>query len=358
MKGCRIVLSILFLVVLSLPAQVQFSLRIHYPPPNQLGIADLWRVDVTNNSGEPRTVYFHAEIIEARKGLLFRCNTNEFQSPPGRERITARDIRETRDAWYREEDKQFIIRTGTVPAGSYDACLALMDASTGQELVRECIHIEVRPANPPRLISPKAGKGLKTGRPIFTWTRPVPVPTGERIFYKFRIVEVYKGQTGEEAMRSNPPWYEEDRISRTSFPYPLRAKDLDPEKQYAWQVQAFYESGFTLGRNQGMSEIWKVNPDILKEIRPLVPDYLKIGDFVIEDITYTSFSLDSLAGSGKSFFLKKTAPGHFGGPMFIYIKIPFDVNFEGDWGNSSLYRSRNRLYTSERLRVKQEVCLG
>ena len=228
--------------------------------------------------------------MEARKGPLFRGNSNEFESPPGRERITARDIREIRDEWYLEEDKQFILRTGTVPAGSYDACLYLMDASTGQELTQQCIHIEVRPAAPPRLISPRSGKGLETGRPIFTWTKPAPVPFDQRVLYKFKIVEVYKGQTKEEAIRANPAWYEEDGISRTSFQYPLRAKDLDPDRQYAWQVQAFYEEGFPLGKNRGMSEIWQVNPEILKEIKPLTPEYLKIGDFVIENITYTSFS--------------------------------------------------------------------
>ena len=121
MKGYGIAISILFLVVLNLPAQAQFSLRIHPPPPNQLAIEDLWRVDVTNNSGEPRIVFFRAEIVEARKGPLFRGNSNEFESPPGRERITARDIREIRDEWYLEEDKQFILRTGTVPAGSFGA---------------------------------------------------------------------------------------------------------------------------------------------------------------------------------------------------------------------------------------------
>ena len=334
MKNYRIVVSILFLIVLNLTAQAQFAIRIHPPPPNQLRIEDLWKVDVTNNSGEPRNVYFHGEITEARRGLLFRANSNEFESPPGRRRITSRDIRDIRDEWYLEEDKQFIIRTGTVPAGNYTACLYLMDASSGAELAMQCINIMVRPAGPPRLISPKAGKGLKAKRPVFTWTKPAPVPASERVLYKFKIVEIYEGQTKEEAMRSNPAWYEEDRITRTSFQYPLRAKDLDPDRQYAWQVQSFYEEGFPLGTNRGMSEIWEVNPDILKELKPLRPKNLKIGDFVIENITYTSSPLDSLSGSGESFFLKKTAPGHFGGPMFIYVKIPFDVDFEGlnvDW---------------------------
>jgi hypothetical protein len=328
MKGYKFVISMWFFIILNLPAQAQFTLRIHPPPPNQLRIEDLWSVDVTNNSGESRMVYFHGEITETRRGPLFRGNSNEFESPPGRKRITSRDIREIRDEWYREEEKEFVIRTGTVPAGSYDACLSLMDASSGQELERQCIHIEVRPAGPPRLISPRAGVGLRVKRPIFTWTKPAPLPSGERVYYKFKIVEVYEGQTKEEAMRSNPPWYEEDRITRTSFQYPLRARELDPDRQYAWQVQSFYAEGFTLGTNRGMSEIWKVNPEILEGLRPLTPKYIKIGEFVIGDISYTSSSVDSLSGSGESHFLKKSAPGHLGGPMYIYVKIPFDVDFE------------------------------
>jgi len=326
MKGRKVLIAGLLILALSLPVlaqQGQFTLRIHPPPPNQLGIEDLWSLDITNNSGEPRMVYLRGEITESREDL-FRASTNEFQSPTGRLRVKSRDIKELRDEFYREEDKSFILRTGTVPAGNYTACLYLIDAASGRELTQQCINILVRPASPPRLISPKAGKGLKIKRPTFTWTKPAPVPAQERVLYKFKVVEIYKGQSKEEAMRSNPVWYQEDKINKTSFLYPLRARDFDPEKRYAWQVQAFYQDGLPLGTNKGMSEIREVNPDILKEIKPLVPTYLKIGEFVIKNITYTSSSLDSLSGSGESFFLQKS-----GGPIFIYLGIKFDVDFEG-----------------------------
>ncbi len=348
----RIVLILLFFVLLSFPAQAQFSLRIQPPPPNQLQIEDLWKVNVTNNSGEPRLVYFRGEITETRKGPLFRANSNEFEIPPGTKRITARDVRDVRDEWYADENKEFIIRKGSVPAGSYRVCLYLIDASTGRELTHQCIDVLVRLAAPPRLISPKAGRGLKVKSPVFTWTRPAPLPAGERVLYKFKIVEIYKGQTKEEAIRSNPPWYEENRITRMSFQYPLRARKLDPDKQYAWQVQAFDEYGFPLGENRGMSEVWELRPEIVEGLVPLLrPTYIKIGDFVIGDITYTSSSTDSLSGSGESHFLKRTVPGHFGGPMFIYVKIPFDVDFENlqvNWtsGEDTAYVTAGKIQES------------
>jgi len=335
MKGRIVFLAGVLMLALSLPVLAQFSLRIHPPPPNQLNVEDLWSLEIINNSGEPRMVYLRGEIEESRKGPMFRASTNEFQSPTGRLRVKARDVRELRDEWYKEQDKSFILRTGSVPAGNYTVCLYLVDASSGRQLAEQCLNIVVRPASPPRLISPKAGRGLKVDRPNFTWTKPAPVPADERVFYKFKIVEIYKGQTKEEAMRSNPTWYQEERINKTSFMYPLRARALNPDKRYAWQVQSVYEDGLPLGRDRGMSEVWEVNPDIIKEIKPLLrPDCLKIGDFVIKNITFNSSSMDSLSGSGESFFLQKSFPGHFGGPMFIYAEIKFNVDFENlqaDW---------------------------
>jgi len=334
MKGRITVLSVLllFVLALNLPAQAQFTLRIHQPPPNQLTISDLWFVDITNNTSQTPTVYLRGEITESQKELLFRASSNDFQLPPGRNRITARDIKTLTDEWYREEDKSFILRTSTVPAGSYTVCLYLMGGVAGQpqELASQCINVLVRPASPPRLISPKAGKKLEIKRPVFTWTKPAPLSATEKVVYKFKIVEIYKGQTKEEAIRANPAWYEEDRINRTTFQYSLRARELDPDKRYAWQVQSFYAEGFPLGTNKGMSEIWELSPEIIGGIKPipLRPSYLKIGQFVIKNITYSSSSLDSLSGSGESFFLQKNIPSHFGGPAFVLTEIKFGVNFE------------------------------
>jgi hypothetical protein len=307
-------------------------LRLHQPPPNQLKIEDLWWVDLTNNTGQTRTVYLYAEITESRKGILFHCNTNEFQLPPGKTRIKSRDIKSLRDEWYLEEDKNFILRTSSVPAGNYTVCLYLRGTEVGlpQQLADQCINVLVRPASPPRLISPKAGKMPEIKRPVFTWTKPAPLSAAERVVYKFKIVEIYKGQTKEEAMRANPAWYEEDRINRTTFQYPLRARELDPDRRYAWQVQAFDEGGFPLGTNKGMSEIWELSPGVIEGIKPipLRPSYVKIGEFVIKNISYSSSSLDSLSGSGESFFVQKDLPLHFGGPAFILTEIKFGVDFD------------------------------
>jgi hypothetical protein len=314
----------------------QVNVRIHKPPPNQLKTENLWWVDLTNaGSGRPvdkvptYDVYLYGEISRENE-LIFRGSTNDFKLPPGTKRVLPNEIKSLRDTWYKEEYEKYLVRTGGVPAGNYNVCVSVKDSKTNRELGRQCIKITVMLANAPRLISPKGDLKVKVKRPIFTWTRPTPVPASMKISYKVKIVEVYEGQTKEEAIRSNIPVYE-GVIKNISFQYPVKARTLDINKTYAWQVQAIDETGIPFGEQQGMSEIWQFNPkDIYgdKVVPRLIPEVLKIGEFTLKDITYNANStIDSLSGHAESFFLQKSVPGHFGGPVFIWTEVNFLVDF-------------------------------
>jgi len=310
---------------LGLNAQIQ--VRLHRPPPYQLMIERLWWVDLDNPTQTTYTVYLHAEIIEAQKGLIFKANSNTFMLPPGEKRIRPRDITDVRDVWYASGYKEYIIRTGKVPEGNYTVCIYVIDARTNQELGDDCFNSVVRFPESPRLISPKDKASVKGKHPVFTWTPPVPVPPGEHVEYNLKIVEVLKGQTKEEAIRSNIPWFTEQKIKRTSLVYPTRARSFESGITYAWQIQVFDKNGFPLGKNHGMSEIWEFGTEVLIPVEPL-PRVLCMGEFILRNITYESGStLESLSGTAESYFIQRTRPGHFGGPIFIFTDIPFIVNF-------------------------------
>lgn len=322
-------------VFLPLCTFAQVNVKIHRPPPNQLKIEDLWWVDLTNSVRDPAraniyNVYLYGEISRGNK-LIFRGSTNSFKLPPGTKRVRARDIKSVHDTWYSPEYEEYLVRIGSVPAGDYNVCVSVKDSKTNKELARQCIKVSVELANAPRLISPKGDLKAKIKRPIFTWTRPSPVPANMKISYKVKIVEVFEGQTKEEAIRSNIPVYEQDGIKSTSLQYPIKAKALDMDKNYAWQVQAIDEVGMPFGERQGMSEIWQFNPrDIYRDdiVRLPLPGVLKIGDFVLKNITYsTGSNMDSLSGHAESFFLQKNIPTHFGGPMFTWTEVNFSLDF-------------------------------
>jgi len=317
---------LLVLIPIGLSAQIQA--RLHQPPPNKLMIEHLWWVDLHNQSPQTYTVFLRGRIIEEEDGLIFKANSNEITLSPGMTRIRPRDITEVKDVTYNPEYKEFIIRTGTVPEGEYEVCVDVIDAQTGQMYIENhCITVIVRFPEASRLISPRHDVLLKQKKPLFTWTQPTPFPSGERVTYRLRIVEVLEGQTLEEAIRANKPWFEQKGLTRASLNYPSKARPFEIDKTYAWQIQAYDRNGYPLGKNNGLSEIWRFR---LRERIPVIerPRVLYMGDFILKEINYTSGSLyDSLSGTAQSFFLEKRLPGHYGGPIFVYAEVPFEVNF-------------------------------
>ena len=269
MRICKLFILLLVFAPLGLNAQIQ--VRLHQPPPNQLLIEHLWWVDLNNTAIETYTVYLHAEVTEAQKGLIFRTNTNNFSLPPGNKRIRPRDITNIKDTWYFPKYKEFIIRTGKLPEGNYTVCIYVKQARTGQPMGEDCIHQVVYLPGAPRLISPVDDAMVKEKHPLFTWTRPAPVPQGEHVTYTLRIVEVLKGQTKEEAIRSNIPWFERSGITATRFRYPVQARRLERGKKYTWQVKAFFEEGFQPLSSEGwcFSRAKLKFKPVFKELFPL-----------------------------------------------------------------------------------------
>jgi Tol biopolymer transport system component len=241
---------IVLLIPLFLNGQIQVHLQ--RPPINQLKIEDLWWLELKNPTQTTYNVYLKAEIVESKKGPIFRGSSNNFTLPAGVKRVRAKDISNIRDIWYYPEYKNLILKTGGVPDGEYTACIQVIKVQDNQQLGKDCLQISVRSKGSLRLLYPKNGDIIKSKTPLFSWT-PLPqsTATGESN-YRLKIVEILKGQTKEEAMKSNLPLYEGKALKSSSLRYPLRGKSLQEGKEYAWQVFAISE-----GVELAVSEIWK-----------------------------------------------------------------------------------------------------
>jgi hypothetical protein len=235
------------LPVAGLYARVDVTL--HEPPPGQLDVEQLWWVDIDNlDTATYQGVWLHGEVREARRGLVYRANSNKFNLPPGLKRIRLRDIT-LRDQWHAPGYEVFLLRTGTVPEGDYTYWVTL-EPDLGGDTNRTT----VRQPDPPRLISPRDGTKLTREQkyPLFTWVGPP-----ERgVTYELRIVEVLPGQTKEEAMRENQAWFEQGGIADPRFRYPPSGKGFDTSKTYAWQVIGLSGEGTI----PVASEIWEFRP--------------------------------------------------------------------------------------------------
>jgi hypothetical protein len=230
------------------------TVRLFVPPPGQYGIENLWKATVVSDTA--CNAWFEGFVFEATHGQIFHATTEPFRLTLGAKVYGYRDVTIDRTQTAPGYEA-FVTRSGHLPDGNYRFKLVLQPFGVG-----DSNGFEVKPMGPPRLISPRDGAVLPEGQryPLFSWTRPMPPPSGP-VTYELKLVEVMRGQSPEEAMRANFPWFDQPGITATSFTYPSSARPLTPRKTYAWQVKAM------LGRYIiGVSELWEFHSPL-----PLVP---------------------------------------------------------------------------------------
>lgn len=91
---------------------------------------------------------------------------------------------------------------------------------------------------------PLNGAGFSLSDPLyFKWSSPDKLLNNQSFNYYLKIVKFDTTQVPEDAMISNPVWYEETtNITNRRYPYDILLKrKLDPQANYAWQVTAYSE---------------------------------------------------------------------------------------------------------------------
>lgn len=116
-------------------------------------------------------------------------------------------------------------------------------------------------ATPPQLIVPNDGKAFAANEmsaPVmFRWTPLVPKP--QSVIYRLKVWQLMQGQSGAQAMRSNPPIVTKDVDNITQavvsgiYTGPCRPPYLC---EFIWQVQALDREDHPVGNNEGKSEAW------------------------------------------------------------------------------------------------------
>lgn len=245
--------SILTLAGFSGGLQAQdVSIQLFQPPPNQLKVADFWRITLINNTDESVRVYLRGTAEAGQDGIVAEARSSTFDLPPGPGivRITARDIEPISEIRSNPRYKGILERTGNVPSGEYIVCAYVHLASTGEELGRDCIEQIVEILSPPVLVAPDDGETVAEKLPLFSWLPPVPLQPGQRVEYILTIAQILGRQSPYDALQSNPAWFIKTDIRPTILQYPVSARSFQ-NGRYAWKIEAFVD-GFKMGE----SEIW------------------------------------------------------------------------------------------------------
>jgi hypothetical protein len=304
-KFYRILLLLLnyFLIcVMPALAQQQVIVNIQHPPFNQLMIEDMWKLTLINSSNTTYTVYLSGTLTESQAGLIATGNSTTFDLPPGTKIFTAANYRQldpsinyvNRDPKYQES----VVRTGGFPSGEYEICISVIQNRDKQELGTQCIQQSVLMVNPPILISPESGEEIKVRNPNFLWT---PVTGVKDVQYKFKLVEVFPGQSTYDAIEKNSVLYS-TTTRQTTLVYSPNFPQLIQGKEYAWQVQSVDGSGNPVGFNKGYSEIAGFNfaKDLIIVPPKVLPDTLIAAGFkiAVESWDSPSKSIDPTLPSG------------------------------------------------------------
>lgn len=239
--------ALVALIATTASAQTQTAVVVTLtrPPLNQLRVTDLYSVTAINTGRADVAVVLRGEISERRAGRLYEVLTGRVVLRPGANALRARDLEpitvpfQTSDTRIRDA----IVRTSEPPAGEYRVCVYALDATSRQELGRDCYDQSVERLTPPDLILPTRGAIVEERQPTFSWTPPVPPPT-TRTTYTIKIVEMTGGQTPEVALRTNAAVFELGRVPATALVYPASARPLR-NARYAWAVTVIGSDGRT-----------------------------------------------------------------------------------------------------------------
>jgi hypothetical protein len=226
-----VVLAIIPLAMLTATPTVQ----LFNPPPGQYDIEQLWKARVSNLDNTTYEAWFEGFVFEATQGQVFYARTKKFQLPPGTRIYMYRDVQIERTQSAPGYER-FATQIGGLPAGSYTFVLVLNAFG-----ISDTVEFEVRPMGPPRLVRPRDGDTVRAPYPQFVWTPPRPASPG--VTYDLKLVQLLEGQSPDEALRANLPWFDQADLRVPSLTYPTSARALEEWKTYAWQVAARDASG-------------------------------------------------------------------------------------------------------------------
>ena len=250
-RSSSLLVGIFLLLSPALMAQ-EVTVILFQPPPNQLRIADLWRVSLVNTTDEPIEIYLHGTVTERRDGLVVDAESRTFTLQPGPTQITGRELEPIKVNSSNDRYREIVTRTGSAPSGEYTICVYAIERATGAELGSDCLDHSVERFSPPVLISPVDETDLSEKLPVFTWTPPVPTPrTRGGLTYRLRVAEILGRQTPYDALQSNPPFFERRDIRTPVLQYPSTARSFVQGRRYAWGVSA-YDNNVEIGK----SEVW------------------------------------------------------------------------------------------------------
>lgn len=207
--------------------QGHYQMQVNYTSTNPVPVDFVYEIYLTRNG---------SEILSATsQPVSYTPGTYFYQSFDD---IPAISFPESFFDYFTGDVAEQIIRAGILPEGSYALQIEVvpLDAFSGINSIPSTIFFEVIYPQPPMLVSPMDDTSAPPVYAVFSWTPIVGAP-GFIFEYELLIVEVFPGQTAQQAIESN---YEHLNITTQQplFIYTHEHLPLELGSTYAWMVTA------------------------------------------------------------------------------------------------------------------------
>ena len=214
---------------------------------------------VTNTTAETFAARFDAQLTrdgsQAAETKFAQMPT--VQIPPGVSTFFADQILPGNAVKIYGNAQETAVRTGMLPAGSYQLCVNLLDATDPSKKlasIPSCKNFNLTGYQRPQLISPadKSQVG-RTMPPTFRWVPVVPTPSIP-VRYRLMVFEVLKGQTPMQAFQTNQPIINRFSDLHNQMIWPHDVPFPGTASVLVWTVRAIDENGQPVGEPDGYAQ--------------------------------------------------------------------------------------------------------
>lgn len=247
-------LPLLLLLIIQSSAWSQYSIY-QTGLSNDWSYSDLMSCSVINGSNKTPLVYLNCTVTNNKKVVL-RAQSNVFTLNKGSNIISRGDVDNKltpiKTVFVDANFRALMDKTAMPSGGDYEVRLDLVEKTENAVLSYTQINRNVTPLSPFGLITPFDGSALDNTQPTFTWFRPMGTD-GQT--YNIRVVEIYNGQTANQAIRSNAAVLGQSDLNFNLYQTPSNGENIQSCKKYAWQVEVI-ERTEGQSRTTNISEVW------------------------------------------------------------------------------------------------------
>lgn len=210
--------------------------------------AQAMNLTVINANSKAFEVQFSGKITSGNGSLVVEFKSNPVMLNPGANMLNSMNPGIHEQLYHNSDIAEIEAKTGTYPSGNYTICIwsactipDCQGAGQGSGSIETpvCTQVHIENPTPLLLASPGNGSEIEETRPLYTWIPPAPVAGSASLNYTMILVEMLEGQSISDALTLNRPLIDMMGIDNPMLMQPSDLAALEPDKSYAWQVQAY-----------------------------------------------------------------------------------------------------------------------